>query len=212
MNPIVKAEADNLIWIIVGLFWVIAQIAGAAAKKKRPPRPPAAEEEEKEKPVLSGDPFMEMLRRLAGKQSIEIPRPAEQKLSESSGSEQSRQGLLRRAEPGQEKPWNPDNFETLPDIRPLRRPSFSRQEQEIKPTGELSNLHVRPQMSTFRSTLPAMKLPTVKLPAMNLSFQTSEKSKGNLPALRKIINPADKRSLRRAMLSHIIFSPPKAFE
>ena len=30
--------------------------------------------------------------------------------------------------------------------------------------------------------------------------------------LGNIINPADKRTLRRAMLSHIIFSPPKALE
>jgi hypothetical protein len=62
-------------------------------------------------------------------------------------------------------------------------------------------------MKAFRNTLPAMKLP-----AMTLRFQPLEKSGAKVPNLANVINPADKRTLRRAMLSHIIFSPPKALE
>ncbi|MCC7300094.1 MAG: hypothetical protein IT583_03330, partial [Verrucomicrobia bacterium] len=90
---------------------------------------------------------------------------------------------------------------SLPDIKPLQRRIV------IPEAVEVQTVDLRPKMSAFRQSVPA-----IKLPAMNLSFRGSETSVQNAPNLGKILNSADRNSIRRAMLSHIIFSPPKALE
>jgi hypothetical protein len=187
---IVRADAGGFIWLIVGVFWVIAQIAGAAAKKNQPTRPVA---NGNEPDTTSGDPFAELMRKMAGIQTFEVPQPEYKELPE---------------EPvfAEENPWQPGEIEKLPDIEPLRRETMG-QAETIPASAEIPGIDIRPKMSAFRNSIPS-----IKLPAMNLSFHGSETSARNVPALGKIIDPSDKRSLRRAMISHIIFSPPKAME
>jgi hypothetical protein len=177
MNEIVKAEGPDFIWLIVGIFWVVAQIAGAAAKKKQQLSRPLAESGE-----APGDPLAELLRKMAGAQPFDVPKPEYE-------------------EPMEEPVWAPEESEPLPDLESLRR--------EILSSGpvEVPEIAIRPAMSSFRNSVPS-----IKLPAMNLSFQGSETSVRKTPSLGKILNLSDKNSLRRAMLSHIIFSPPKALE
>jgi hypothetical protein len=183
MNQIVKAEAPGFIWLIVGVFWVIAQIAGAAAKKNQSLRPPVASNDDPGE--APGDPFAELLRKMAGAEQFRVEPPA------------------FKEEP-EEKPWKPGEIEKLPDIEPLRREPMG--QAEIRPApAEVPKIDIRPKMSAFRNSVPS-----IKLPAMSLSFQPLEKSGGKFPTIGRIINPSDKNSLRRAMLSHIIFSPPKA--
>jgi hypothetical protein len=184
MDHLVKAEAEGVIWLIVGVFWVIAQIAGAAAKKNQSLRPPVSDDEPGKQ---SGDPFAELLRKMAGAEQFRVEPPEYEESAE-------------------ETPWKPGEIEKLPDIEPLRRETTSRTEIHPAPI-EVPKIDIRPKMSAFRNSVPSIKLPT-----MSLSFQTLEKSGGKFPAIGKIINPSDKGSLRRAMLSHIIFSPPKAME
>lgn len=191
MTQPIQAGAEGLIWLIVGVFWVIAQIAGGAAKKKMPTQPLSDDEESGETPV---DPFAELMRKLAGVQEFNIPAPPEPvELPEAA--------------------WDSDEIAALPDLsrrsetkadlQPLRR-------EPLPPIIEISKIEevdIRPMMQSFRSILPAMRLPS-----MRLSFQTLEKSGGKVPILGKTLNPDDRQSVRRAMLSHIIFSPPKALE
>jgi hypothetical protein len=187
MSGLLVRADGGFIWLIVGIFWVVAQIAGAAAKKKQPLRLPVGDDEQ---PVSTEDPpalsnvegFAELLRKLAGADEFRVEPP--------------------QFEEAEEKPWKPGEIEALPEIQPLRReapvPEPVLQKQEVS---------IRPTMSAFRNTLPAMKLP-----AMTLRFQPLEKSSGNFPTLGKIIDLPDRKALRRAMLSHILFSPPKALE
>ncbi len=187
MNTIVKAGAEGLIWLVVGIFWVIAQIAGGAAKKKMPQQPLSENEEEGEAPV---DPFAELMRKLAGVQEFNIPAPPEPvELPDAA--------------------WDPDEIDALPDIQPLQ--DIQPLPLEILPpvmaSSKLEEVDIRPTMRSFRNTLPAMRLPS-----MRLNFQPLEKSDGKVPTLGKTLNPDDRQSVRRAMLSHIIFSPPKALE
>ncbi len=189
MTHVVRAGAEELIWIVVGIFWVIAQIAGSAAKKKKaPPRPATGEAGESAK-----DPFADLMRKLAGVQEIRIPKPPEPQWVEEPPAP------IRKGE-----------IHLAPAPSPNPAPTPARKDgmhPAPTPKPEVAEVSIRPSMSAFRNTLPSMKLP-----AMKLSFQTSGKSTGNSPILGNIINPADKRTLRRAMLSHIIFSPPKALE
>jgi hypothetical protein len=181
-GPVVKAEMDGVIYLIIGVFWVVAQIAGAAAKKKQPPR--SGTDEEREPPI---DPITELLRKMAGVQPVEVPQPEYKK-------------------PEEEALWTPDEIEKLPDIQPLRREPQSNEIIHLPPA-EVIEMDFRPKMSAFRSSVPS-----IKLPAMNMSFQGSATSVRKAPELGSILNPSDRRSIRRAMLSHIIFSKPKAFE
>ncbi|MEI8207238.1 MAG: hypothetical protein WCG03_10205, partial [Kiritimatiellales bacterium] len=165
------------------------QIAGAAAKKNQP-RPPANAREE---PEPSVDPFAELLRKMAGVQTFEVPQP------------EYEEALTK------EMPWTPGpshrngmkaaDLAALPDIKPLRRAS----PEAPAPISVSPKIDVRPKMSAFRSSVPSIRLPT-----LHLSFQGSATALQNSPNLGKILNSADTISLRRAMLSHIIFSPPKA--
>ncbi|MCC7299499.1 MAG: hypothetical protein IT583_00265, partial [Verrucomicrobia bacterium] len=68
-GPVFKA--GGLIWLVVGAFWVIAQIAGAAAKKNQPQRPTTDTESDK----APSDPFAEMLRKMAGVDEFRIEPP-----------------------------------------------------------------------------------------------------------------------------------------
>jgi hypothetical protein len=198
-QPIIKAGADGLIWVIVGVFWVIAQIAGAAAKKNQP-RPPLSDAGEGR--GTSEDPMAELLRKMAGVQEFRVeppefteePEPEEATFAPSP----ARQSGVRT-----KNPWKPGDIEALPDMKPLRRAA----PEPPAPAPVLPKIDVRPKMSAFRNSIPSIKMPT-----MNLSFQGSATSVQQTPNLGKILNPADKNSLRRAMLSHIIFSPPKALE
>jgi len=196
MTHVVQAGAEELIWIVVGLFWVIAQIAGGAAKKKRPP-PSPIDDEDREAP---DDPFADLMRKLSGVQEFKIPEPPGPPRSElrSATGEPQEQFVP-------ENPWTPEEIGTLPDAKPLNRKPVTL--EPVTEPVDVPEVDIRPTMSSFRSVMPSMKLPSMKL-----SFQTSEKSTKISPMLGNIINPSDKRTLRRAMLSHIIFSPPKALE
>jgi hypothetical protein len=184
MNQTVKAE--GLIWLIVGVFWVIAQIAGATAKKKQPPRP-ADDAGPDEMPV---DPLTELLRKMAGGQPFETPEPVRTEPVLQKDRPAVPQTPRRRVEVG-----------SLPDIKPLR--SVVRTAEVETKTARVPEIDIRPTMAAFRNSVP-----TIRMPVMKPCFQTPRSFSGG----ETLLNPDDKNSLRRAMLSHIIFSPPKALE
>ncbi len=195
MTHVVQAGAEELIWIVVGVFWVIAQIAGSATKKKTAP-PRQATDQNGEPPALSEvEGFADLMRKLSGAQEFKIPTPTEpvEIPVKTARSERLAPPRTSKATGRATPPAEPNRMEMLKNPR--------------KPTEEIAEVDIRPTMSSFKSAMPAMKLPSMKM-----SFQPSEKSTGKVPILGKIINPSDKSTLRRAMLSHIIFSPPKALE
>lgn len=195
MHDTVKAE--GLIWLIVGVFWVIAQIAGAAAKKNQP-RPPLSDTDEQTEP--SADSITELLRKMAGVNEFRVEPP---EFIEEPKKTAVKPALSRQSGSRTKNPWKPGDIEALPDMAPLRRMAA----EPPAPSPALPKLDARPKMSAFRNSIPSIKLPT-----MNMSFQGSATSVQKSPNLGKILNPSDKNSLRRAMISHIIFSPPKALE
>ena len=175
---IVKAGAEELIWIVVGIFWVIAQIAGGATKKKMtpPPRPMDTDGQEEPPALSDAEGFADLMRKLSGVQEIKAPtppKPIKQTVDATSPS---------RSVPAQD----------------ATRTSHLRSK-------EIAEVDIRPTMSSFKTAMPAMKLP-----AMNLSFQPTEKSGSFFPKVGKIIDPSNKQSLRHAMLSHIILGKPRA--
>ena len=179
-------KAEGFIWLIVGIFWVIAQIAGAAAKKKQQYSPLSADGDG---PARSVDPLTELLRKMTGEDLFRAEPPDEE----------------YAAEP-ETNPWSPGEIEALPDIEPLRRETTGQSDVRQAPI-EAPEVDIRPQMSAFRNSIPSIRLPTI-----SLSFQGSETSVCKVSNIGNLLNPADKNLLRRAMLSHIIFSPPKALE
>jgi hypothetical protein len=103
-------------------------------------------------------------------------------------------------EPEEIKPPPP---QALPDAAPIRQKAVIPEPEPV----QAPPVDARPKMSSFKQAMPA-----IRMPAMKLNFQTSEKSDSGLPRVGKIINPADKQSLRRAMLGKIILGKPKALE
>ena len=198
MTDLVVRADGGLVWLVVGVFWVIAQIAGAAAKKNQP-RPPLSDTGEESRPPE--EPIAELLRKMAGAQEFRIEPP---KFTEEPEEKTFTPQPARRNEVRTKSPWKPDDIEALPDIKPLRRVT---QEPPPAPASVQSRIDAHLKMSAFRNSVPSIKLPT-----LNLSFQGSATSVQNAPNLGKILSPSDKSSIRRAMLSHIIFSPPKAME
>jgi len=183
MNLIAKIDFDSALPLIIGLIWVIAQVAGAAAKKKNAAARPSSMKTDNEEPAE--DPFAALMRKFNGVQEFKIPEPPQSKKIKA------------------ERPWKPDDVEALPDVKPIQRETTIPEPEPI----QAPLMDARPKMSSFKSAMPSMKLP-----AMKLSLQGSEKSGSGVPNLGKIINPADKQTLRRAVLGHIILSKPKALE
>ncbi|MEI7850383.1 MAG: hypothetical protein WCH86_00955 [Kiritimatiellales bacterium] len=198
MTDLVVRAEGGIIWLVVGVFWVIAQIAGAAAKKNQPRPPPSDTGEESRQ---TEDPIAELLRKMAGVQEFRVEPP---KFVEEPAEPVFTPKPARRNEARTKNPWKPDDIAALPDIEPLRREIMGQKGPPPAPV-KIPEIDIRPKMSAFRSSVQ-----TIRLPTLNLSFQGSATSIQNAPNLGKILSPSDKSSLRRAMLSHIIFSPPKA--
>lgn len=190
-GTVVSADGGGFIWLIVGAFWIIAQISGAAAKKKQPPRPSTEATDGQAGPK---DPLAELFRELAGTDHYRVEAPV-------FIEEEQPQPAVRPSA----SPWKPGEIEALPDIQPLRHEPPA-PEPVAKPV-VLPEPDIRPTMSAFRNSVPS-----IKLPAMNRSFQGSATAVQKAPELGKILSRSDRSSLRRAMLGQIIFSPPKALE
>lgn len=199
----VKADAEGLIWIVVALFWVIAQIAGAAAQKKRSQqRPPSVRGAEREAPP---DPFAELLRKMAGADELRVEPP----------------GFAEEEEPEEvpvfpfENAWKPGEIEALPDIPPSRPEPLSQGEMYAAPlpaadvAAARPETEARPDMSAFRSSVPSIRLPAMTLRIDTPSYaeaSTGKQGRGGRLHLR------NRRALRRAMLHQMVFNPPKALE
>ena len=197
MDLFIKAEAGDLLWVVVGIFWLIAQVAGAAAKKKRAtPRTPARPTD---KPP--SDPFSDLMKKLSGIEEFKIPSAPE--------FQEEPAEILSVKRPHTDEP----SAQPQP-IRPATKTSYQpgrtvlpASTSSAKSVSDRSDVEPLPTMNAFNNAMPAMKLPS-----MSLRFHASKTSADPSSALQKILQPEDKQSLRRAMLSHIIFSPPKAFE
>lgn len=72
---------------------------------------------------------------------------------------------------------------------------------------DVPDMNIRPTMSSFKSAMPS-----IRMPVMKLSFQSPEQSDSGIPRVGKIIDPSDKRTLRRAVLGQIILGKPRAME
>lgn len=186
-------DLDALIPLIVGVFWVVAQIAGAVKKKSAPPfkanpqdgsgKPrPAPETAEGEAPE---DPFADLMRKLGGVQEFKVPVPPEP--------------VGRPAEPARPEGLAPPiKPEVIGRAMPPAEPNLS------EPV-DVPGVDIRPTMKSFKTAMPSMKLPAMR-------FQGLGKSSRGFPKAGKIIDPSDQQTLRRAILGHIILGKPKAME
>lgn len=188
MNPDNIRQADGLLWLIIGVFWVIAQIAGGAKKnqRRRPPTVPG----ESPGPVVE-DPLTEILRKLSGDQPIDEPQLEEVVPS-------------APPPPASKSAWTPQQLNELPDrVHRLDIPV----EQHPIESFDLPFMDARPTMKAFRSASASFKQPS-----MNLSDGRSNQKSKTVPMHGKLPGLKNKQELRRAMIYNIILSPPKALE
>jgi hypothetical protein len=179
MNLMAKFNIDALIPLLIGAFWIISQIVAAVAKKKAPPsrRPETGDGK-----AAGEDPFADLMRKLSGVQEFKIPEPPKPKVKAAS-------------------PWQPDDIESLPDMKPIRQTAPVPEPVEVPAVVSIQ------AMGSFKSAMPSMKLP-----AMTLSFRGLENRDSGVPRVGRIIDPSDKTTIRRAILGHIILGKPKAME
>lgn len=180
MNIIAAIDLDALLPLIVGVFWVVAQLVGAAAKKKTPPPRPSHDE-----PAEDKDPLADLMRKLGGAQEFKIPEPPEP-----APAADAMPSLRSHKTESTAKTPQPQKTSPLPALKPVK-------------IEDIQKPDFRPSMKSFKTVMPSMKLP-----AMNLSFRGAEPA-GGRPEVGKIIDPADRNTLRRAMLGHIILEKPK---
>lgn len=205
MNTIVKADAEFVIWIIVGIFWVIAQIAGNAGKKKTKSRPQPEGEEKTEAP---SDLLSELMRRLSGVQEFKIPTPPEPKKT-------SRSPQTWDPEIAKKYGLHTERTPSPPKVVPLRKqkappataPHPARKPVPAPQPVEVQEEMVRPTMQSFRSAMPSIQFPTIK---MNVQSAIHPDRKGIGRAGR--LELKNRKNLRRAMLNHIILGKPKGLE
>ncbi len=182
----INVGSEELVWVIVAIFWGIAKIVSAAAKKKRSERPHTDASSD-----TSNDPIAEQLRKLLGGQDIQV--------SESTYRE------IPKVPP--KNPLESDDVEVLPGMCKSIDPQPAISPEKIPE--KVSEFDFRPTMSQFRRGIPSIKLPIMTTTEMPNAIQRRKKTKSSLAQL---IDPANRKSIRRAMLSHILFSPPKAME
>jgi hypothetical protein len=177
-TPHVKAE--GFLWLILGIFWVVAQIA-SSAKKKQPVAPPEGV------PPAPARSLTELLRRMA--------------------EETTTQQKEVRPEPWlppdtyEEAPQPPQA--PLPQFVP--EPVVLRTIQEPAPPVLIAP-GAHPKLTDFRNSVPSIRLPVMSLSFNSaIDRQTSAK---NAPA-RALLRGGGKETLRRAVLCQLILDRPK---
>ena len=190
MTHVVKAGAEELIWIVVGIFWVIAQIAGSSKKKMAPPRPRNNDEGEQ----TVEDPFADLMSKLSGVQEFKIPEPPKPV-----------EKTVDAVSPPRPQPTQKNAVRTprLQKETPVPKP---------EPAIEIAEVDVRPTMNAFRNSLPAMKLPSMKLHFQCAPHHDRDVDSGKDIGRIDRLGLKDRATFRRAMLSHIILGKPKAME
>ena len=213
----VKAGAEGLIWLVVGIFWVIAQIAGGVAKKKMPAQSLSDDKEEGatppvDPPALSNvDGFAELMRKLAGVQEFKIPElpglpPGEARFVTEEPKE------FFEPEPAESKPaWSVGEIEKLPDMEPLRRDAPKPAPVVADKLEKMTGGNIRPTMASFRNTLPAMKLPSMRL-RFQCAAQDRDADSGKVIGKADQLDLKTQKALRRAMLNHVVLGKPRGLD
>jgi len=192
---IVKAGAEELIWLVVGIFWVIAQIAGSAAKKKKTPSRPVTGE----KSEAPADPFTDLMRKLSGGQEFKTPQPPEPEKT-----------------PDETTAWYPEMarrhglHEKAIKTPPAPPPVVLAKKKPAEEPSNASEVDIRPTLSAFRNTLPSMKLPSIKLHFQCATHHDRGVDSGKDIGRAAKLDLKNRTVFRRAMLSHIILGRPKA--
>jgi len=191
---VATAGFEELIWVVVGIFWVIAQIAGGAAKKRKPAPRPVSDGNHKP----ADDPFANLMSKLAGVQEFKAPTPPKPQWIEEPSPADA--GPPPRSVPVQNAEGTPrlQKETPVPSLKPINPP--------------VAEVDIRPTMSAFRNSLPAMKLPSMKLHFQCAPHHDRDVDSGKDIGRAARLDLSTLKARRRAMLSHIIFSPPKALE
>jgi len=202
MNHIVKADGggEMLLWLVVGIFWVIAQIAGAGKRKARPGQREAqreelnriaregeAEAERNEETDI--DPFSDLMRKLAGEQPRPVP-----------------------VQPVREKPKPiPPPPSTGTQHAPAPKPATRLPRSELRSaTGvEPAKTEAIDVEAPAKQKGSSLAMPSMKLPLIRAGFQSIDQSGAGFPRIIRELDLTGRNALRRAMLSHIIFEKPK---
>jgi len=216
----VRAGLEDLFPLIIGAIWVIAQIAGAAAQKKKKSAPsfgeeshnrPRADDRNFEQPPQKEDPFGHLLRQLSGDEEFHMP---QQRVTE-------RPPEPPRPHPAAQHPsgMKKQQIDALPDMARRRIPEADvlpiEQKASIAETVreiEKTQTRIRPKMSAFRNSIPSIKLPSMPAAGLRIDNPSYAEASRGTQGIGDELHLKDRNALRRAMLSHIIFSPPKALE
>jgi len=187
---------EMLIWVLVGLFWIFGQIAEAKKRAARkaaldtaPPSPPKNPE-----PVGRPDRPAPVLRTVNPQKEIEA---------------------FLRSLTGGLPPETPQPIEKKPPV-PLKKrehPKVSiapRPRQQAQPAAQPEDFYSQPAAETFNappvSSLLMMKMPRTSVPIMKSTAFAPAAHNG--PPFRI----HGRHAVRRAMLHHLVFSPPVSLE
>lgn len=205
----VKASTEGLIWLVVGVFWIIAQIFQSAAQKKQKEQKEQGrkegdrDDESFDVPPAAAESFADLVRRLSGEQErfVEPPEWIEAEDEQMPASEP----VAVRSQAA----WSRSELEQLPDIEPAKRARISvLTPKPREPSVDVAQ-HLRPKLSDFRTGTSMIKLPSMilRMSSPTLSTSASDRSRNaTAPNLR------DRRVLRRAMLGHVILDKPRALQ
>jgi hypothetical protein len=183
MSTFVTAELDNFIPLIIGVFWIIAQVAGNSKKKSKPGNRPAPDRPEKSRM----NSLNELMQQLSDAQEVTIPPPPQPV------------EIKRQPEP------------IKSTAQPFAVPHTPKPVVKAPEIIEIPEVAIRPTMSAFRNSMPTMKLPSMKLHFQCATHHDRDVDSGKKMGFDTKLGLTDRTAIRSAMVNHIILGKPKAF-
>lgn len=196
-------DLETLLPLIVGGVWVIAQIVGAAAKKIKkaaprsahPPPPPSGSNPAPEHPLE------DFLRQFSGDETFRVPEPE----------------LIEEVPQPDPAPPPPQPARTDRERISIPEPEIDPPEKQTDITSPVQEIEqvekeIHPKLSAFHSGIPSFKLPAMPSMSLRVAPPSYAEASHGTQGIGQELHLKDRKALRRAMLSHILFSPPKALE
>jgi len=212
--PIAAGGLEGLIWLIIALFWVVAQLIARGRQSGSPKPRPRPEPSKRRAPPLEQE-MREFLERVGGKEEQEQPRtppppptrretaPPEERPPRSpprtlgehaSAKHEDAQRRMRERQRAVAAALQESAGAELPEIK--ARPQWG-----METPGDTT--HPIVTTKSFLVKLGSLRMPLTRVPLLT-SYQSHPSA--TAPRLR------DNASIRRAMLHHFLLGPPKAFE
>jgi len=217
MNPgFVRAGADDIIPFVVIVIFIIVRLAGFIQKSKEGKKPQGPQPARPPRPEQHAPSTLEdFFKQLAG-EPVQPPEPAPSTLKRPDYIKEMEEFNLLQAEEIEEEVI----VESIPapEIEPPVQPTASNDWEKVSKDRQRESRSASTWSREKTETKKIQSLESIKQTHALLSGAHGLKMPGGNPFRiasktgKPLIDLKDQTILKRAMLSHIVFSPPRAYD